>query len=58
MCLIKKGKVEYMRNLKSDNHKVFERKEPFQFKKDRVQVLNEYRHKVSVTTESQPMDLS
>jgi 20S proteasome subunit beta 2 len=56
VCLIKKGEVEYMRNLKSDNHKVFERTEPFRFKKDRVQVLAEYRHKVEVK-EGGPMPM-
>lgn len=58
VCLIKKGKVEMMRNLKSDNRKVFERAEPFKFKEDRVQVLKEYKHKIEVTTAPMPMDLS
>ena len=57
VCLIKKGEVEYMRNLKSDNHKVFERPEAFKFKKDRVEVLAEYRHKVEVVQGSMPMEL-
>jgi stalled ribosome alternative rescue factor ArfA len=27
VCIIKKGKVEYMRNLKSENFKIFEKPE-------------------------------
>jgi 20S proteasome subunit beta 2 len=36
VCLIKKGKVEYLRNLKHDNSKVYEKPEGYQFKKERV----------------------
>jgi 20S proteasome subunit beta 2 len=57
VCLIKKGEVEYLRNLKSDNKKVFEKAEAHQFKKERVQVLQEYRHKIEVTSAAMPMEL-
>ena len=57
VCIIKKGKVEYMRNLKSDNYKIYEKPEGWQFKKDRVQVLNEYKHKLEVADAPQPMQL-
>jgi 20S proteasome subunit beta 2 len=36
VCLIKKGKVEYMRNLKTDNRKLYEKPEGYTFKKERV----------------------
>ena len=57
VCLIKKGKVEYMRNLKSDNKKLYEKPEGYTFKKERVQVLNEYRHQIEVTSAPQPMEI-
>lgn len=57
VCVIKKGKVEYLRNLKTDNKKVFERAEAFKFRPERVQVLNEYKHKVSVAQGPMPMEL-
>ena len=46
-----------MRNLKSDNYKIYEKPEGWQFKKDRVQVLNEYKHKLEVADAPQPMQL-
>jgi hypothetical protein len=46
-----------MRNLKSDNFKIYEKPEGWQFKKDRVQVLNEYKHKLEVSNAPQPMEL-
>ena len=61
VCIIKKGKVEYLRNLKSDNKKVYEKPEGYKFKKERVQVLGEYRHKAAelvVSAGPQPMDLN
>jgi 20S proteasome subunit beta 2 len=49
VCLIKKGKVEYMRNLKTDNRKLYEKPEGYTFKKERVVVLNEYRHQTAAS---------
>lgn len=43
--IIKKGKVEYKRGLKTDNFKVFAKPGGYQYRQDRVQVLEEYRHK-------------
>lgn len=57
VCIIKKGKVEYLRNLKSDNFKIYEKPEGWKFKKERVQVLNEYKHKLEVANAPQPMQL-
>lgn len=48
VCLIKKGKVEYLRNLKQDNFKQYEKPEGYKFKAERCQVLNEFRHKFDV----------
>jgi 20S proteasome subunit beta 2 len=48
VCIIKKNKVEYFRNLKSDNHKMFEKPGGYQFDKAKVQVLSEVRHKLVV----------
>jgi len=58
VCVITRGKVEYLRNLKHDNKKVFSKPGGYQFKKDRVTVLEEFRHKLVVEQGEQPMDLS
>jgi len=58
VCIIKKGKVEYMRNLKQDNKKMFEKPGGYQFRPERVQVLEEYRHKLEVSSGEQPMELN
>jgi len=58
VCVIKKGKVEMFRNIKSDNSKVFSKPGGYTFKKERVEVLNEYRMKLVVEEGEQPMDLS
>ena len=58
VCVIKKGKVEMFRNLKSDNFKIFSKPEGYNFRKDRVQVLEEYKHKLVESKGEFPMQLS
>lgn len=60
VCVISRGKVEMFRNLKHDNAKVFSKPGGYQFRKDRVQVLEEIRHKIVVEKgdASELMDLS
>jgi 20S proteasome subunit beta 2 len=58
VCLIMKGKVDYKRNFKTDNFKVFAKPDGYQFRPERVQVLEEYRHKVQVVSGEQPMQLN
>ena len=53
--IIKKGKVESFRNFKTDNFKVYSKPEGYKFRADKVQVLEEYRHKVLVQQGEQPM---
>ena len=48
VCVIKKGKVEMFRNIKSDNYKVFSKPGGYKFNKDRVVILEEYKKKISV----------
>lgn len=43
--IIKRGKVEYKRGLKTDNFKMFAKPGGYQYRQDRVVVLEEYRHK-------------
>ncbi len=57
VCLIKKGKVEYMRNLKTDNRKLYEKPEGYTFKKERVVVLNEYRHQTAAASAPEAMQI-
>lgn len=57
-CIIKKGKVDYVRNYKTDNKKIFAKPGGYTFPKERVQVLNEYKQKLVVEEGAQPMDLS
>lgn len=56
--VIMKGKVEYTRSLRHDNFKVYTKPGGYEFRKDRVQVLEEFRHKLVVEETSELMDLS
>ncbi len=63
VCIITKGKYEMLRNLKHDNFKVFSKPGGYQFRKDRVQVIEEVRFKIGGEQkvggrESMMMDLS
>lgn len=58
VCIIKKGKVEYQRPVKSDNHKIFQNPDGYKFREDRVQVLEEYRHKLIVEKGPEPMQIN
>ena len=63
VCIITKGKTEMLRNLKHDNQKVFSKPGGYQFRKDRVVILEEVRYKVGPSAhvggkESMMMDLS
>lgn len=55
VCIIKKGKVEYKRNFKTDNSKKFSKPDGYTYRADRCVVLEEYRHKIQVTTGEEPM---
>ena len=57
VIVIKKGKTEYFRNIKSDNHKMFAKPDGYKFKKERVQVLEEYRKKLVVENVEIPMEM-
>ena len=57
VCVIKKGKVEFMRGLKTDNKKIFSKPEGYAFRKERVVVLEEYRHNLVESKGEQPMQL-
>lgn len=57
VCVIMKGKVEYLRNLKHDNHKVFSKPGGYTFPKDRVHVIEEFKHLLVVEDSHVPMEL-
>jgi len=57
VVIIKKGKVEYKRNHKSDNKKMYAKPDGYSYRADRVQILEEYRHKIHVAQVEQPMKL-
>jgi len=44
VCIIKKGKVEYFRNYKLDNFKMFNKPDGYKFREERVKVLETYNH--------------
>ena len=48
ICVIKKNKATMFRNIRSDNKKMFEKPGGYSFPKDKVQVLAEYKHKITV----------
>ena len=50
VCVITKGKFEMLRNLKHDNKKVYSKPGGYQFRKERVQVLEEVRFKLGSDT--------
>jgi len=58
ICVIKKGKVDFFRNIKSDNHKIFSKPGGYKFSKERVNILEEYKQKLIVEPAEMPMDLS
>lgn len=58
VCIIKRGKVDYKRNFKTDNKKMYAKPEGYQYRKDRVNVLEEYRHKITVVQGEEPMQLN
>jgi len=58
VCVIKKGKVEMFRNIKSDNKKMFSKPGGYTFSKERVNILEEYKQKLIVENVEMPMDLS
>ena len=58
VCIIKKGKVEFFRNLKTDNFKMFSKPDGYNFRKERVVVLEEYKHKIEESKGEFPMQLS
>lgn len=58
LCVIKKGKVDQFNHIRADNKKQYEKPGGYKFKKERVQVINEYRTKLVVEEGEQPMDLS
>jgi len=44
VCVIKKGKVEFMRNIKKDNFKMFSKPDGYKFRPDRCIVLEEVKN--------------
>lgn len=58
VCIITKNKVESLRNYKHDNFKVYSKPGGYEFKKERVQVIEEFKHRLIVQNAEQPMDLS
>lgn len=59
VCIIKRGKTEYLRNYKHDNSKIFSKPDGYKFREERVKVLEEYRHKIAVVENAeQPMQLN
>lgn len=57
VCIIKKGKVEYLRNYKHDNFKKFSKPDGYKFRPERAVVLEEYRHKIVEVKGDEPMEL-
>lgn len=58
VCVIKKGKVEYSRPVKSDNRKVFSKPDGYKFRDDRVNIIEEYRHKLGAEKGAEPMQIN
>ena len=54
VCVITREKVEMLRNLKHDNKKMFSKPDGYKFRKDGVQVIQEYRHRL---VDDDPMEV-
>lgn len=48
VCIIKRGKYEMLRNYKQDNKKMFSKPDGYKFRPERVVVLEEIRHSITV----------
>jgi len=57
VLLIKKGKIEYMRNYKKDNFKIFSKPDGYKFRAERCIVLEEVKHSIKEESGEQPMEL-
>ena len=57
VCLIKKGKVEYIRNYKKYNFKIFSKPDRYKFRPERCIVLEEVKHSIKEESGEQPMEL-
>ena len=44
VAIIKRGSVEYLRNMRTDNFKVFSKPDGYKFRAERVKVLETYNH--------------
>jgi 20S proteasome subunit beta 2 len=58
VCLITKGKVEFLRNYKHDNFKMFNKPDGYSFRKDKLVVLEEFKHKLIVESGEMPMEIN
>lgn len=58
IAIIKKGKVNHIRGVKTDNKKIYSKPDGYTFGKDKIVVLEEYKTKIAVEEGEQPMDLS
>jgi len=48
VCIITKSKYEFLRNYKHDNFKVFSKAGGFKYPKSKIEVLEEFVHKVKL----------
>ena len=58
VCVIQNKSVDFLRNIKSDNFKIFSKPSGYKFDEKRVQVLDEFKQKFEVAQAPQAMDLS
>ena len=58
VCVIKRKGVEFHRNIRSDNHKMFSKPDGYKFDANRVQVIDEFKQTFEVVEGGpQPMEL-
>ena len=51
VCIVTRGKVEFLRNFKHDNFKIYSKPGGFNFPKDKVIVVEEFIHKMKAKVE-------
>lgn len=57
VCIIKRGKVEFFRNIKHDNFKMFSKPDGYKFRPERVNVIEQFNHPLKVVKGDEPMEL-
>ena len=57
VCIIKRGKVEFFRNIKHDNFKMFSKPDGYKFRPERVVVIEQFDHPIKDAKNDEKMEI-